>query len=159
VPLGFVLGVAALWLARPTWQTLGVGFGLALPGEALRIWAAGHLEKGREVTGSGPYRYVAHPLYLGSAILGLGVAVACGRVAVAVLVAAYLVATVVPAIRTEEAWLRSAFGDQYDAYREARSAPASRQFSWTRVMANREYRAAAGLVLAAVLLALRAAWR
>ena len=25
-------------------------------GKALRIWAAGHLEKGREVTVSGPYR-------------------------------------------------------------------------------------------------------
>ena len=39
-------------------------------GEALRIWAAGHLEKGREVTASGPYRWTRHPLYLGSTIIG-----------------------------------------------------------------------------------------
>ena len=29
-----------------------------LAGEALRLWAAGHLEKGKEVTRSGPYRWV-----------------------------------------------------------------------------------------------------
>ena len=32
---------------------------VALVGEALRIWAAGHLEKSREVTRSGPYRFDA----------------------------------------------------------------------------------------------------
>ena len=42
-------------------------------GEALRIWAAGHLEKGREVTASGPYRLTRHPLYLGSSIIASGV--------------------------------------------------------------------------------------
>ncbi len=53
----------------------------AIAGEALRIWAAGHLNKSREVTSSGPYRWFAHPLYVGSSIMGVGLAVASGSVA------------------------------------------------------------------------------
>ena len=68
-----------LWLARPTSRSLAIGGAMALVGEALRIWAAGHLEKGREVTRSGPYRLTRHPLYLGSAIIGVGVAIAAAR--------------------------------------------------------------------------------
>ena len=49
VPLGYVLAVAALWFAAPTWRSLALGAVIGALGEALRIWATGHLEKGREV--------------------------------------------------------------------------------------------------------------
>jgi protein-S-isoprenylcysteine O-methyltransferase Ste14 len=65
VPLGFLCGALAFWLARPTLASIAAGMAIAVAGEALRIWAAGHIEKGREVTRSGPYRLVRHPLYLG----------------------------------------------------------------------------------------------
>ena len=55
VSLGYVLGAAALWFASPTPRSLVIGAAVGAIGEALRIWAAGHLEKGREVTRSGPY--------------------------------------------------------------------------------------------------------
>ena len=45
-----------------------------MAGECLRLWAAGHLEKSKEVTRSGPYRHTRHPLYLGSSIIGIGIA-------------------------------------------------------------------------------------
>ena len=50
VPLGFAFGVLVVLLARPTARSLMTGGAVALVGEAVRIWAAGHLEKGREVT-------------------------------------------------------------------------------------------------------------
>ena len=103
VPLGFLAAVAAFALARPTWQSLAAGLIVALPGEVLRIWAAGHIHKSREITRSGPYRFVRHPLYLGSVILGAGFAVASHSLVVSALVAAYLVMTLVAATRTEEA--------------------------------------------------------
>ena len=53
-----------------------IGGVVTLVGEACRIWAAGHLEKGLEVTRSGPYRLTRHPLYIGSAIIAAGVAIA-----------------------------------------------------------------------------------
>ena len=153
VSIGFLCGVAVLWLAQPTARSLMIGGAIAGAGELLRIWAAGHLEKGREVTQSGPYRLTRHPLYLGSAVIALGAAVASARVVVALLIGAYMTATIVAAIRHEEAGMRASFGDQYDAYLESRAAVVERPFSLGRAMKNKEYRAVAGLAAVAAILA------
>jgi protein-S-isoprenylcysteine O-methyltransferase Ste14 len=148
VHLGFLSAAVALALARPTRTSLTAGLAVAAMGELLRIWAAGHIEKGREITRSGPYRFVRHPLYLGSTFIGIGFAVAAWSPTVAVLCALYLGLTLAAAIRTEEATLDARFDGAYSAYREGRSEPVARRFSWARVMANREYRAVAGLAAA-----------
>jgi hypothetical protein len=122
-------------------------------GEGLRVWAAGHLEKGREVTASGPYRLIRHPLYLGSALIGAGFAVASASLPAAGLVFTYLLLTYGAAIRSEEAHLTEKFGAAYPDYREGRSTQADRRFSLQRVVRNREYRAAVGLLLMLALLA------
>ena len=106
VPLGFLCAVVVLWLAVPTRVSLAVGAVIAVVGEALRIWAAGHLNKSREVTSSGPYRFFAHPLYVGSSVMALGVAVASSSVIVGVVIALYMGATITAAIRHEEAFIR-----------------------------------------------------
>lgn len=155
VALGFATTLAALILARPTWTTWRAGLIVALAGEAIRVWAAGHLEKGREVTSSGPYRWTGHPLYVGSSLLALGVVIAAWSVPLAVLAAIYMATTITAAVRTEEAFLRRTFGDAYDRYQQSRGAPSSRQFSLARVMRNREYRAFAGLAVGFALLALK----
>ncbi len=154
VRLGAVTAVAALLLARPTWISWGIGLAIALVGEGIRIWAAGHLEKSREVTRSGPYRWMAHPLYVGSSVLALGVVVAAANPALAVLAALYMGTTITAAIRTEEANLRQAFGSTYDDYRAARAQPIERRFSLERAIRNREYRAASGVALGFAWLAL-----
>ena len=82
VSLGFVLALAALWLASPTPHSLAIGSLIAIAGEMIRLWAAGHLEKGREVTSSGPYAFTRHPLYLGSTVMGAGLAIASDSVVV-----------------------------------------------------------------------------
>jgi protein-S-isoprenylcysteine O-methyltransferase Ste14 len=155
VPLGFVTTIAALVLAQPTWTTWRVGLLVALAGEAIRVWAAGHLEKGREVTSSGPYRWTGHPLYVGSAILALGVVIAARSVPLAILAALYMATTITAAIRTEEAFLRRTFGDAFERYQQSRALPTARRFSLSRVVRNREYRAAVGLVVGFALLALK----
>ena len=90
----------------------GIGGAIALLGELLRIWAAGHLEKGREVTQSGPYRLTRHPLYPGSAIIAVGAAVAAARASAAILIGDLCGVTIVSAIRHEEADMRASFGDR-----------------------------------------------
>ncbi len=155
VRLGFIAAAAALWLARPTTTSLAAGAAIAVAGEGLRIWAAGHLEKGREVTASGPYRLSRHPLYLGSALIGAGFAVASASLPAAALVVVYLALTYGAAIRSEEAHLTEKFGAAYPEYREGRSAQADRRFSLQRAVRNREYRAALGLLLMLALLAWR----
>jgi protein-S-isoprenylcysteine O-methyltransferase Ste14 len=158
VPTGFVLGAAAVWLARPTPRSLQIGALLALAGEAVRIWAAGHVEKGREVTTSGPYRFTRHPLYLGSTIMGVGLSVAAASVVVAALVLGYLAITLTAAMRTEESHLTEKFGGAYPAYREGRVEGERRRFSVQRAIRNREYRAVIGVVLVLAVLWWKA-WR
>jgi len=156
VPLGFFCAGAVLWLARPTPRSLVIGGAIAICGEALRIWAAGHLEKGREVTQSGPYRITRHPLYAGSAVIALGAAVAASRVSAMILIGAYMAATLVAAARHEEAGMRASFGDQYAAYAESRATPVERPFSLARAIKNKEHKAVAGLALVGAILAAKA---
>jgi hypothetical protein len=153
VPIGYALAIVVFWLADPTPLSLAIGGVIAAAGEELRIWAAGHLEKGREVTTSGPYAFTRHPLYVGSSVMGAGFAVASASVAVAVIVAVYLVTTVTAAIRSEEAHLTDKFGERYPAYRQGAGPSEPREFSFSRAMRNREYRALAGVLLTFALLA------
>jgi len=155
VALGFVSAAVMFILARPTWESWGAGFLVASIGECLRIWAAGHLEKGREVTRSGPYRFFGHPLYAGSMVIAIGVAMAARGALPALLAGLYMGVTVAAAIQVEEAQLREAFGTAYDDYRGSRAEPMVRRFSAARALRNREHRAVAGLVLGFVLLALK----
>ena len=162
VTLGFVFGALVLWLAEPTPRTLAAGVPLAAAGEALRIWAAGHLNKSREVTSSGPYRWFAHPLYIGSSVMGAGLAIAAGSVIVALLVAVYLATTLTAAIRSEEAFLRRTFGDRYAEYRRGaaeKGTTPGRRFAVSQAIANGEHRAVAGLLIAVLLLALKVVQR
>jgi protein-S-isoprenylcysteine O-methyltransferase Ste14 len=155
VALGLVTTIAAMVLAQPTWATWRVGLVVALLGEAMRVWAAGHLEKGREVTRSGPYQWTAHPLYVGSSLMALGVVVAARSLPVGILALLYMGSTITAAIRTEEAFLRSRFGAAYDRYQQSEAEPMVRSFSMERALRNREYRAALGLVIGFALLALK----
>ena len=146
VTLGFVTALAALLMARPTWTTWTIGAVVACAGEFLRIWAAGHLDKGREVTRSGPYRWTRHPLYVGSSIIALGVVIASRSLVVALIGAAYVGVTIPMAIRAEEAFLRRTFGETYDLYQRREAPPMPRRFSIANARRNREHRAVAGLI-------------
>ncbi len=155
VALGGLMAAVTVWCSQPTGTSLLVGGAIAALGAALRLWAAGHVEKSREVTSSGPYRYTRHPLYLGSTIVGVGVAVAAAHLWLGLAIVAYLASTLTAAMKAEEAHLREKFGDAYDRY-AARQAPMmARSFSWERAWRNREHHALAGLVAGLSLLALK----
>jgi hypothetical protein len=100
---------------------------------------------------------------VGSSIMGAGLALASGSIAVTVLIVVYLAGTITAAVRSEEAFLRRKFGADYDRYRRgdaATSDPAarSRRFSIKQAIANREHRAVSGLLVAVLLLGLKAAY-
>jgi protein-S-isoprenylcysteine O-methyltransferase Ste14 len=158
VTLGFVTALVIALLAQPTWGSWRAGLLVATVGELIRIWAAGHLEKGREVTRSGPYRWTAHPLYVGSSVIALGVVIAAHSVIAAVVAMVYTLATLTAAVKTEETFLRARFGGAYEAYRRSHSTSMNRRFSAARAMRNREYRAVLGLLIGFAFLALRVWW-
>jgi len=155
VALGGLMAALTVWWAQPTAASLAAGGAVAALGEALRLWAAGHVEKSREVTSSGPYRYTRHPLYLGSTIVGLGVAVAAADLWLGLAIVGYLATTLTAAMRAEEAHLREKFGDAYDRYAAKQAPPSVRAFSWERAWRNREHHALAGLAGGLSLLALK----
>ena len=66
--------------------------------------------------------------------------------------------TLSAAIRSEEAFLHRVFSDDYIEYRHRRQVDRTRRFSWERAMANREWRAMAGVVLALLLLIFKATY-
>jgi protein-S-isoprenylcysteine O-methyltransferase Ste14 len=146
-------------------ESVAAGMALAVLGECLRIWASGHIEKTQRLATGGPYAHTRNPLYLGNALLALGVAAASGRPFVVLLVAAYFAALYPAVIREEAAFLAARFPEEYAAW--ARDVPAylprlrpagprATRFDWHRVRTNREWRTAAALPLAAVVLAARA---
>ena len=155
VSLGFVVAVVAFWFAAPTWMSLTLGGVLAGAGEAIRVWAAGHLRKSQEVTTSGPYRLTRHPLYVGSFTLGLGFVVAAAHTMVALVVLGYLALMLWAAIRLEEATLREAFGSTYDRYAGGTLHVTTRRFSFAQVVKNGEHHALLGLVAALGVLAMK----
>jgi len=161
VALGWVFGPLVLLLAEPTPPSLVVGFAIAAAGESLRFWAAGHLNKSREVTSSGPYRWFSHPLYVGSSIMGLGFGIASHSLIALGIIALYLVTTLRAAVRSEEAFLRQLFGDHYDRFKRGellRDHESHRRFSVAQALANHEMRAVAGLVFVWLLLFLKATY-
>jgi protein-S-isoprenylcysteine O-methyltransferase Ste14 len=173
VPLGFVVAAVFLVFARPSWETLGWGLVLALPGLWLRGYAAGYVKKNAELTRTGPYAYTRNPLYLGSMGIAFGIAVAAGAVSEArwwlgVLLAVMFLAVYVPTILSEETFLRATFaGFEEYARRVPRLLPrltAARfvgedvgagRFSAERYRHHREYNASMGAAAIYAALVLR----
>jgi len=71
VPIYLAL-ILLLIFARPMLAWFVPGLLIVVVGELLRIWAAGHLKKTKEVTTTGPYAYVKNPLYLGTLLTLIG---------------------------------------------------------------------------------------
>jgi protein-S-isoprenylcysteine O-methyltransferase Ste14 len=159
-----VAGVLVIWLARPSALSIVLGAPFLLAGEALRVWASGHIEKGRSLATGGPYAHTRNPLYLGSVLLAVGVAAASASPWTALLIAAYLLVFYPAVIREEEGFLRGKFPEPFASW--ARSVPAflpratpagprETRFAWSRVGANREWRTVMVLPVLVGLLAAR----
>ncbi len=138
-------------LARPEPRSLLLGLPLAALGEAIRVWASGHIDKTAALATGGPYAHTRNPLYLGSLLLAAGFAVASASPWVAAALGAYLAVFYPAAIRGEAAFLAGKFGEEYSAWarevplflpRPLPAGPRATRFLWQRVRQNREWRTA-----------------
>ena len=163
VPLGFLLGSAYLIFCRPTATLYIAGGVLAAVGVALRTYAAGYLAKNQTLAMSGPYTCTRNPLYLGSALIGGGFALAGGRWILALACAILFAAIYWPVIRREEDYLRRRFGEVYDHYAERVPLFLPRlhwpegdgKFQWKQYRKNHEHEALLGYLGMMVFLAIR----
>jgi len=159
VPFGFILAIAFLWLSSPSWVSLAAGLPVSVAGLVVRAWAAGHLEKNLDLAQSGPYALVRNPLYLGTATVAAGLAIASRRWELGVLFAAVFLLVYLPVVELEEQHLRTLF-PEYEKYatRVPRLVPhlsacgAGRRFQWALYRRNREHEALIGFVAGAAVL-------
>ena len=144
---------------------------MVLLGLAIRGWAAGVIEKDRELAVSGPYAHTRHPLYLGSLVIGAGGVVAGGTLWFGLPFLAFFAWMYGSTMTREARTLADRFGAAYRHYRDSvpvllprpgRYRPPSdhqlptRTFSVRRYLRNREYEALLGALAAFGLLALKA---
>jgi protein-S-isoprenylcysteine O-methyltransferase Ste14 len=155
VPLGFVLAVLYLWLARPTLRSLGFGIIPVVFGLLIRALASGHVRKNESLATSGPYTYTRNPLYLGSLLIGIGFAAAARSWWIAAALLVMFFAIYLPVIRGEEGFLRAKFPEFAEYARrvprlfprltpDSSRADAEGQFSFALYRQHREYHALVG---------------
>lgn len=90
---------------------------LVLVGVGVRLWGAGNLRKSREITRTGVYQLLRHPLYFGSLCVFLAFFLTVGNPwAGAAMFAAMVVAVYYPTMLGEEAHLASNYPDQAAGY-------------------------------------------
>jgi protein-S-isoprenylcysteine O-methyltransferase Ste14 len=164
VRVGYPVGIAAFYFAKPQIAWLLCGAGIALLGLLLRGYAAGHLRKHQQLAISGPYAFTRNPLYLGSVILAAGFSVASHSWISTLLLALYFGVFYPAVIRREQGELKTLYGTAFEEY--ALKVPAfwpllspaiasTEHFSWPLYKKNREYEAAIGLAVAMAILWVR----
>jgi len=154
VPVGLWGVIIILILAKPTLTSMLIGVIFSIFGFSLRAWAAGHLEKEKNLTTSGPYQYTRHPLYLGNFILGLSLCIGANSLWGWIVFFVYF-SIFYPALIIEETYkLKKLFPEKYKEYEK--NVPClfpnfkkvkeknSEKFRFSLYKKNREHRAILG---------------
>jgi protein-S-isoprenylcysteine O-methyltransferase Ste14 len=155
VPAGTILGIIFLVLMRPSIRSLLIGGAIAVSGALLRLWAAGHIEKGRTLTRSGPYAFTRNPLYLGSFLMALGIILAGQGYWLLLAFGIFFAVFYFPVMKAEEQELLLGYGEDFVEYSKRvpmffphfrKSGLTASQFMWSRVIRNREHHTFAGFL-------------
>ena len=130
----YMIGLVILVTYSPDARSFGFAAPLWIAGALVRGWGAGHLVKNDDLTTTGPYAYLRHPLYLGTILIGTGFAIAIGG---------FLSALALLALWPWFAWhyfprkeevesrrLTSLYGERFDRYRTAVPALWPRWTAW-----------------------------
>ncbi len=161
VPAGTLLGVVFLFLMHPSRRSLWIGGAVTLVGALTRVWAAGHIEKGRVLAQGGPYALTRNPLYLGSFLMALGILLGGQGYWLLPPFFLFFLAFYYPVMKAEERELLQGHGESFIGYARrvplfipalSRCGGSASRFLWSRVVRNREHRNLAGLVIAELFL-------
>ena len=109
IPFSFSIVPLYVWLATPSTASLLWSLPPVVLGVLLRAYASGYLNKQVELTMTGPYAYIRHPLYLGSALIAFGFACASCSWMIAAIFSIMYTAFYFPTIEHEERFLHERF--------------------------------------------------
>jgi hypothetical protein len=130
----YAAGALIVGVTDVAWRDFWLAVPLVVGGLVLRAWATGHLIKNERFTVTGPYAHLRHPLYLGTASVASGFALALGGwtgLAVLTGFVAWFALSYFP--RKEEAEserLRLRYGSVFEHYREQVPALVPRLRAW-----------------------------
>ena len=102
--------------SQPTLLLFAVSVPLVLAGVVLRLSASGHILKNEELTTTGPYSLVRHPLYSGNIMIILGFSISCGSWWAAPLALVFFYFYYPTAIEYEDRKLRKLFGFPWECW-------------------------------------------
>ncbi len=127
-PIPFLILMIAF--AKPTTESLIVGFLIALTGELFRFWGVSYAGSETRTTGSvggtylvvsGAFAYVRNPLYLGNILLYTGIGIMSNALfpylEIVALAWFYFQYRII--INAEEEYLTKAFGEKYESYKKS----------------------------------------
>lgn len=115
--LGILLLIFTVAISSPYMIPLyNLGVIIAGAGIAVRLWGAGYLKKDKELAQDGPYAFVRHPLYVGNILIVTGYLAAAQIWWLVPLAIAFGLLYYPPAIRKEDAKLRSHFPQQWEGW-------------------------------------------
>ena len=147
-----VLPFIAWKFALASWLkwSFPLGVIVTLVGVALRVWAAGWLHKHQALATSGPYGLVRHPLYTGTGLSAIGQGLMSGVPVAMLLLPVLWLLLYRQAIREEEQFLVSKYGDDYRQFQRAVpalvptfksdwAAKGEKNFTWAQAWLNKEY--------------------
>lgn len=149
----YAVAAAFFLVAKPQPLLFACGATLAIAGEALRVWACGHLRKNQTVVKSGPYAHVKNPLYLGTFLILIGIVLASSdpapgstnrilmTAAFPFVLGVFFFYYLPHKFRVEGGRLRRLFGDEWTAY--DRAVPGFIPSPWPRVAAEGQWSAEA----------------
>ena len=114
--IGVILVVVFAVLSQPTLYFFIVGCLFVLDGLLIRLYASGFVYKNKELSTSGPYAYVRHPLYTGNILILIGISLASGCISAFVISIIFFWFYYPAAIEYEDRKLKSLFPDSWDSW-------------------------------------------
>ena len=111
--IGILLIAVFCVLAKPMPALFWAGAVVAIVGILVRVWASGFVVKNKELSTTGPYGLVRHPLYTGNILMLIGYCLVNGQWWSWVVGAFFLWFWYPPAISYEDKKLHKIFGDPW----------------------------------------------
>jgi len=166
VRLGYPLAIVVLYFSKPTPRSILLGAVVGVLGLSVRAHAAGYLHKQEVLTVTGPYAHTRNPLYLGSAILALGAAMATHSWISALILIVYFAVVYSIVMQREANELLLRHGASFEEY--ARAVPlfiprlsaakltgdSGGSFSFAQYRKNHEWQACLGFLFLLIVLSM-----
>lgn len=112
---GLFLVALVLYASPGLWGFVAGGC-VAVLGVLLRLWAAGHVRKSRNLATRGPYAFVRHPQYLANSLIAVGISTASGHAWAVLIWGLIFWLCYLPAIEREDDKLHRRFGEDWEKW-------------------------------------------